>query len=747
MTSLLIVESPSKISTILKHLRSLGHRDFELAASVGHIRDLDPKTLAIRVEDGTFSPTYVVYPDKKKVVASIAQKAKTASVIYLATDLDREGEAISWHLYEILRPLVPKRCVFHRITFHEITQRAIQAAIESPRELNADFIAAQQARRAVDRLIGFKATQMLWAAAANDLSVSGFVSAGRVQSVVLNTLVKLEDSIVSGRGSDGSGSGSSATETWTIQGIFAIDGVRVLRTLMRDDKPVVLDKYKDVQTLFHNLHTKKATPFRVSDTTASSSESYPPKPFITSTLQREAYHKHHFSLQKTMRMAQDLYEAGLITYMRTDSFHLSPEAMAQCREWLTSQLGGEYYVGHSYSQSKEVKGAQEAHEAIRPTHISTIVIDDGGGSKKKKVLTADHQQLYTLIWKRTVASQMPNALYEHLLISLVTDNITPFVGELQAIRFDGWTRLYENDTDSAADAAALTIEELKTLRIAIKKAGLLPKSFHSISHYPTPPSRMNESGIVKYMETKGIGRPSTYSSTVQKLLQHKHVHMVPVIKGPDVEHHDIVLDYKFKLASKQLKETVKTAPLYTERNKVVPTELGTALIRFLEDKEQAFLDESYTAKMEKQLDHIADGERSYVDFMTEFWGPFQQGLADARMSPGPPAPPPKPQITYKIRGREYVVRMAMYGPVIQYKEPDAKKPTYIPLKPLLKLKGTDDWTGVLETDVKWVLQFPKNVDGMTIHYGSRGLYAMDGKTKKSMSLSKAEVMKISAELR
>jgi DNA topoisomerase-1 len=558
-TKLLIVESPGKINKIKSFLSS----DFSVSASIGHIRDLDKKSLSIDVEN-KFKPTYTILSDKKKVVLEL-KKLAADKTVYLASDMDLEGEFISESIREIL-----KLKTYHRITFTEITKEAINKAIQNPRQINNNMIQAQQTRRILDRLVGFKISPFL-----NKVYTHyNYLSAGRVQSVVVKLIVEHENKIKEFLEKD-------YDEKYDCTSVF--NNILNCKLLNSDIKT-----YNDGLELINKLIKCSWELDKVED---KQTFSYPTAPFTTSTLQQQASTKLGFNIKQTMIIAQKLYESGYITYMRTDCPTLSEEAHKDIYKHITDNFGADYYQYKQYTS--KTKNAQEAHEAIRPTKIYITDVNEFDDNTRK---------LYDLIWKKTISSQMSKAIFDLKNIYIRDTNKEYFMlGSIKKLVFDGYLKVYnDNDEENLNLDIDINTLELNSLRIRqiIKE----------------PPARYNEASLVKKLEELGVGRPSTYASIISKIQDHKYVKLDNT-KGLEKEMKEIIYDNK----TNKVKEKVNKIHLGKENRKFVPTELGTKITMFLNEQFPQIMDYNFTSKLEDDLDLISDGKKDYYTVLQEFY--------------------------------------------------------------------------------------------------------------------------------
>ena len=574
---MVIVESPGKIKKIEEYLG----KDYTVKASIGHIRDLQDNKLSIDVENG-FCPEYVVPADKKKIVYDLKRFSDKAQTVWLASDADREGEAISWHLIETLN-LDPAKT--KRIVFHEITKTAIQEAVKNPRQIDMNLVNAQQARRVLDRLVGFELSPVLWK------KIQPKLSAGRVQSVALRLVVDKEKEILEFK----------PTPYYLIEGQF-------LTQKTNSPLKAVLEKRfasEDEARAF--LSDCIGASFSVAGIEEKQSVRVPSAPFTTSTLQQEASRKLHFSVSTTMRVAQSLYERGLITYMRTDSTNLSSLALGTAKKFITENYGAEYSRTRQYKTSG--KGAQEAHEAIRPTFIENTSISG----------TALEQKLYNLIWKRTVASQMADASVKNTAVKIDCDKRPErFTAQDVTILFDGFLKIYMESSDD------LPAQENETVLPEISVGeGLAASAINASCKYTQPPYRYSEASLVKKLEELEIGRPSTYSPTITTLTSRRGY----IVKG-DKE------GQKFQVTNLCLKgstisSATKTETVGAEKGKLLPMDIGIIVSDYLKANFPGIMDYDFTANVEKDLDKIASGEMAWNKVISSFYYPFHKKVEDS----------------------------------------------------------------------------------------------------------------------
>ena len=572
--NLVIVESPGKVKTIQKYLG----KDFLVKASIGHIRDLEEHNLGVDVENG-FKPEYVIPADKKKVVADLRKLADSASTIWLASDEDREGEAISWHLTQTLE--LPKDKT-RRIVFHEITQPAILEAIEHPRDIDMNLVYAQQARRVLDRLVGFELSPILWK------KIQPKLSAGRVQSVALRLIVDREKEIMAFK----------PEPFYRVEAEFRPVGSKIGLKATLDTK---FPSEAQARTF---LEESIGANYRIASIDKKDGERYPAPPFTTSTLQQEAGRKLRFSVASTMRVAQTLYERGLITYMRTDSTNLSSLALGAAKKYILDCYGQDYLNIRQYHTKS--KGAQEAHEAIRPTYIGSPRIDG----------TPQEKALYELIWKRTIASQMAASKVLNTSITIEQDRRPELYGlQSTELLFDGFMKVYmEGRDDDSQDDVEIMLPSLN--------AGdpLTEHGVYALSKFTAPPQRYSEVTLVKKLEELGIGRPSTYAATVDTLTRGRGY----AVKG---DKPGTVYEVKnLTLKGSVIKESVKKEVVGAEKGKLLPQEIGLIVTDFLVDNFADVLDYDFTATVEEDFDKIADGKKDWSSTIGSFYRPFHNNV-------------------------------------------------------------------------------------------------------------------------
>ena len=625
--NLVIVESPAKAKTIEKFLG----KDYVVKSSFGHIRDLAKKDLGIDL-DGGFSPIYEIPDDKKKVVAELSKLAHSVKTVWLASDEDREGEAIAWHLTEVLGlPVATTK----RIVFHEITKKAILSAIEEPRTVNMDLVNAQQARRVLDRLVGFELSPVLWK------KVKPSLSAGRVQSVAVRLLVEREREIIDFK----------TTEYYRVVAQFTTED----KTTFRAELSHRFDKREEAVAF---LESCKGARFTVVKSEEKPSQRVPAAPFTTSTLQQEAGRKLGMSVSQTMSIAQRLYEQGLITYMRTDSVNLSGQALAQTKEEVIKLFGEKYHQIRNYKT--KTKGAQEAHEAIRPSYLDRTTIEGNAAEKR----------LYELIWKRTVASQMVAAEIDRTVVTIdMNDGEAQFIATGEVVRFDGFLKLYSESTDDdqAADA---TQGMLPALEVGQQLAA---QSIVATQRFTQAPTRYNEALLVKRLEELGIGRPSTYAPTITTIINRGYV-VKQNKEGVKRAYEQLTFDGK-SVKCKMLSENIGK-----EKSRLAPTDIGMVVNDYLESSFPTIMDYNFTASVEKQFDEIAEGEMEWTKMIGEFYSDFHPTVEQALETQSTKTNQVRVLGVDPKTGKEVSARIGRYGPMVQIEGAEGEKARFASLK-------------------------------------------------------------------
>ena len=620
--NLVIVESPAKAGTIQKFLG----KEFIVKSSYGHIRDLQDNGLSIDIENG-FAPQYVIPAEKKKTVSELKKAAKDASVVWLASDEDREGEAISWHLFETLGL---KKENTRRIAFHEITKPALLNAIENPREIDMSLVNAQQARRVLDRLVGFELSPVLWR------KIQPKLSAGRVQSVALRLIVDREREILA----------FNKEAYYKVEAIFHPEGTPE-KTLVK----ATLDRrFPDMESAQEFLTRCIGAEFRISEIDKKEGNRFPAAPFTTSTLQQEAARKLRFSVSQTMNIAQKLYEHGLITYMRTDSTNLSTLALNTAKKFICENYGEEYSkVRNKWGKAK---GAQEAHEAIRPTYIENTTIEG----------TAQEKKLYELIWKRTVASQMEDAKVLRTDIKVASDKGEErFNVQATQVLFDGFLKLYiESTDDPQQDDETVILPEMNIGDLMIEN-GITAEC-----KFTAAPSRYTDASLIKKLEELEIGRPSTYAPTITTLTKARGY----VVKGDKAgDKHEVT---NLALKNGKIKASVKTETTGAEKNRLLPQDIGMIVTDYLVGNFEDILNYNFTAEVEKDFDKIAKGDMQWNSVIADFYGPFHKKVEET-LSNREYNNVSREIGTDPKDGQPLVARFGQYGPYVQKGEGESKQ--------------------------------------------------------------------------
>lgn len=611
--NLVIVESPAKAKTIQKFLGD----GYEVKSSFGHIRDLQDKKLSVDVEKG-FTPEYVVPADKKKVVGELRKAAEKASTVWLASDEDREGEAISWHLFETLGL---KKEQTRRIVFHEITKDAIVNAVRNPRSIDMNLVNAQQARRVLDRLVGFELSPILWR------KIQPKLSAGRVQSVALRLVVEREKEIMAFR-----------NEAYhKVEAVFHPDGYAESVKV----KAILDTRFKTIDEARGFLQDCIGAAFTVSDVEKKEANRFPAAPFTTSTLQQEAARKLRFPVSTTMRVAQSLYERGLITYMRTDSTNLSSLALGTAKKFIIENFGEEYSKTRQFKTHS--KGAQEAHEAIRPTFIENTEIEG----------TAQEQKLYNLIWKRTVASQMADAKVLNTTLKIASDKRPEkFNAQATQVLFDGFLKIYMEGTDNQeSEEDEVMLPDLQT------GTRMTDKGILAECKFTAAPQRYSEATLVKKLEELGIGRPSTYAPTIATLTTGRGY----IVKG-DKEGKKVVVN-DLELKDGIVKDVTRTESIGAERGKLLPQEIGMIVTDYLEKYFTDIVDYDFTANVEKDFDQIAGGNLVWNEVIAGFYSPFHKKVEEV-LNDGNYSHVSK-DLGTDGDGNRFVAKFGKFGPFIQ----------------------------------------------------------------------------------
>jgi DNA topoisomerase-1 len=682
--NLVIVESPAKAKTIEKYLG----KDFSVKSSFGHVRDLSKKDLSIDLEKG-FIPKYEIPTDKKKTVSELKKLAQSAELVWLATDEDREGEAISWHLLEALGLDESKT---KRIVFHEITKNAILHAIDHPRQIDHHLVDAQQARRVLDRLVGYELSPVLWR------KVKPALSAGRVQSVAVRLIVEREEEI----------------KNFISESAFRVTGV--FEQAEKEGKHTIsaeLNKrFKTREEAKHFLEQNVEAAYTVESVEKKPAKKSPAPPFTTSTLQQEASRKLGYSVAKTMMVAQQLYESGRITYMRTDSVNLSNLALSMAKKVIGNNYGDAYIKTRQFVTKN--KSAQEAHEAIRPTFLETQEIEGDAAQKK----------LYELIWKRTVASQMADARLEKTTVDIgISTAKEKFVARGEVVTFDGFLKVYLESTDDEEQ------ETQKDLLPPIGEGEMLQRQIITATErFSQPPYRYAEASLVKKLEELGIGRPSTYAPTISTIQKREYV-VKENRSGEDRNY------YYFELSNGNIKGEERTEKTRFEKNKLFPTDIGIVVNNFLVEDFDNILDYNFTARVEKEFDEIAEGQKKWNEMIEEFYGPFHERVQDTLEKSKKQSGERELGIDPES-GKKVFAKIGRYGPIVQIGDSqDEEKPRFAGMK-----KGQSIETIALEEALE-LFKLPRSIGTyedteMTVAIGRFGPYVRHG--NKFYSLQKED---------
>mgnify|MGYP002966728135 FL=1 len=630
--NLVIVESPAKAKTIEKFLG----KDFKVLSSYGHIRDLKKKEFSIDVEKN-FEPDYEIPEDKKTLVKTLKSEAKEADTVWLASDEDREGEAIAWHLYEVLK-LEPEHT--KRIVFHEITKTAILKAIEQPRNIDINLVNAQQARRILDRIVGFELSPVLWK------KVKPALSAGRVQSVAVRLIVEREREIHA----------FQSEASYKVTAVFLVPDTDGKLVEMKAELARRLKTKAEAQKL---LESCQSAIFTIEDITTRPVKKSPAAPFTTSTLQQEAARKLGFTVAQTMMVAQRLYESGRITYMRTDSVNLSELAINGSKEAIANMMGDKYV--HPRHFSTKTKGAQEAHEAIRPTYMENAQIE--GSAQEKK--------LYDLIWKRTIASQMADAELEKTTATISISNTSEaFSATGEVVKFDGFLRVYRESYDDDVEQ-----EDETHLLPPLKKGQKLEyQNITATERFTQHPPRYTEASLVRKLEELGIGRPSTYAPTISTVQQREYVEKGD--KTGEERSYNVITLNKNKIT-----DATRTEITGAEKAKLLPTDTGTVVTDFLTQYFPSIMDYNFTANVEKQFDEIAEGDTKWTTIMKTFYKTFHPSVESTLAAKNAHKTGERVLGDDPVSGKPVSVKIGRFGPVVQIgSAEDEEKPRFSPLK-------------------------------------------------------------------
>lgn len=684
--NLLIVESPAKAKTIEKILGD----DFEVKSCYGHIRDLEKDDMGIDLNNN-YLPRYMVPEDKEKVVKELKQLAKKADEVWLASDEDREGESISWHLAEVLGldPVNTKR-----IVFHEITAPAIKKAVATPRRINMDLVNAQQARRVLDRLVGFELSPVLW----RKIGMQRSLSAGRVQSVAVRLIAEREREI----------NAFKAESSYKVEAFFTAEDIHKKKVSFKADGPA---KINSQQTAQQFLESCKGATYKVADIQVKPAKRTPAAPFTTSTLQQEASRKLGYSVSKTMLLAQKLYESGKITYMRTDSVNLSDTAMGDIRNEVTQSYGNQYYQSRQYKNKNE--SAQEAHEAIRPTYMNAHTVDD-----------ADARRLYELIWKRTIASQMSDAEFEKTIAKIsISTNKDLLTATGEVMKFDGFLKVYlegkdeeEDEEDTEGMLPPLTTgQQLDFTRMT------------ATEKFTRPGPRYTEASLVKKMEELGIGRPSTYAPTISTIMKRNYVEK----RDKEGVKRDVNI---LELTKKdEIKKEVVQENTGAEKSKLFPTDLGLVVTDFLKQHFQKVMDYNFTARIEEEFDEIAGGKLKWNNMIDGFYKPFHSNI-EVTLETAERAKGERELGVDAASGKKVIARMGRYGPMVQIGHADdEEKPRFA------KLKASQSIETISYDEAMELFKLPRQLgefegSEVSVNIGRFGPYAAHD--KKFYSLNK-----------
>ncbi len=675
---LLIVESPAKAKTIEKILGS----DFEVKSCYGHIRDLEKEDMGIDLKNG-YKPKYIISEDKQKVVKELKSLAKKSDDVWLATDEDREGEAISWHLCEVLdlNPYTTKR-----IVFHEITKPAIQKAVQNPRFVNMDLVNAQQARRILDRIVGFELSPVLW----RKMSMRNNLSAGRVQSVAVRLIVERERDITKFK----------VVSSYKVEAFFSADDINKKKVTFKADGP---DKINDGAGAMKYLEQCVGASYVVRDVQVKPGKKTPSAPFTTSTLQQEASRKLGYSVSKTMLLAQKLYETGRITYMRTDSVNLSDTAIDGARMAITAQFGEKYHQQRVFKNKNE--SAQEAHEAIRPTDMMTSSISD-----------AETGRLYELIWKRTMACQMADAVLERTIAKInVSTQQDPLTATGEVLRFDGFLKVYsEGRDDEDGD-----VENEGMLPPLVAGQVLDMQRMQATERFTRPAPRYTEASLVKKLEELGIGRPSTYAPTISTVQARGYV------EKRDKE--GVKREYQILTLQKDnISKTSSSENIGAEKAKLFPTDLGMVVTDFLKDNFEKVMDFDFTAKIEAEFDRIAEGKQQWNKMIDDFYHPFHDSVShtieNAVRAKGEHELGVDP-----TSGKPVFARLGRFGPMVQIGVAEGEeKPRFA------KLRTNQSIETITLDEALELFRLPRNIgkfegEDVAVNIGRFGPYAQHAK--------------------
>jgi DNA topoisomerase-1 len=690
--NLLIVESPAKAKTIEKILGD----EFEVRSCYGHIRDLEKIDMGIDMKNH-FAPRYIVPSEKEKVVKELKSMTKKAKEVWLASDEDREGESISWHLAEVLG-LDPKKT--KRIVFHEITAPAIKKAVANPRLINMDLVDAQQARRILDRIVGFELSPVLW----RKIGMQKSLSAGRVQSVAVRLIAEREREI----------NHFIPESVFKVSALFSALDINKKKVKFKAEGPQKLTTAGAAEKF---LNECKGAKYTVKDITVKDGKRTPSAPFTTSTLQQEASRKLGYSVSKTMLLAQKLYESGKITYMRTDSISLSETAVEAIKAEINSSFGAKYYQPRKFKNKNE--NAQEAHEAIRPSYMNESKVDD-----------ADTNRLYELIWKRTIASQMSDAQFEKTTAKIeISTNKDTLTASGEVMKFDGFLKVYlEGKDDDDLDEEAELGEGDESLLPPLAKGQVLEFiSMTGLERFSRPASRYTEASLVKKLEELGIGRPSTYAPTITTIMKRNYVEKR--------EKEGVKRIYQILSLNPKDEIKIETASEITgaEKNKLSPTDLGLVVTDFLKLHFEKVMDFGFTAKIEGEFDEIADGKLKWSKMLENFYQPFHETI-EHTLETAERAKGERELGFDPITGKKVIARMGRYGPMVQIGHQDEEeKPKFA------KLKASQSIETISYDEAMELFKLPRTLglfedEEVSVNIGRFGPYAAH--SKKFYSLNK-----------
>jgi len=678
--NLVIVESPAKAKTIEKILG----KDFEVKSCFGHIRDLEKDDMGIDIANN-FKPKYTIPDDKEKIVKELKKLAKDTDEVWLATDEDREGEAISWHLCEVLG-LDPD--VTKRIVFHEITKPAIEKAVQQPRLLDMNLVNAQQARRILDRIVGFELSPVLW----RKMSMRNSLSAGRVQSVAVRLIVEREREINT----------FNAVSSFKVEAFFTAKDLQGKNITFKAEGPT---RFKTAEDAEKFLQQCVGAAYSVKDIQVKPGKKSPAAPFTTSTLQQEASRKLGYSVSKTMLLAQKLYESGKITYMRTDSVNLSDTALGDIQNAITTNYGQRYHQYRKFKNKNE--SAQEAHEAIRPTYMENATVDD-----------SDTKKLYELIWKRTIASQMSDAELEKTIAKIdISTNHEELTASGEVLKFDGFLKIYmegkddedvSDEEESDGSLPALTVKQALDL-----------KEMKATERYSRPAPRYTEASLVKKLEELGIGRPSTYAPTITTVQKRGYV------EKRDKE--GIKRDFRIlSLKADKITKVTESENTGAEKSKLFPTDLGMIVTDFLNQYFSSVMDYGFTAKIEGEFDEVAHGKKIWNKMLNDFYTPFHKDVENT-LEKAERVKGERQLGTDAETGKPIVARMGRYGPMIQIgKAEDEEKPKFA------KMKSTQSIETITLEEAMELFRLPRNLgqfedQDVLVNIGRFGPYAAHNK--------------------